>query len=353
MNGIIKVGDGAINKDVSRSKTADLLLKPIYDFLYREGVDEITINKPNEIWLKYGYKWKREDFEFNEKDYDLLVSTICSFNAIKNQANLSVILPNGERCQITHKQAVISGQMSFNVRKHSTKLYSLDDLNEQGAFNNWRDVSYNKTLNNVDEKILDTLDPDDKNLLLLKQNGQILEFLKKIVTTEKNIIIAGATGSGKTTFARSLIAEIPTDKRIITIEDVHELHLPNHPNHLHMMFGDGVGRMTATEALKACMRLSPDRILLAEIRGNEAYEYLNSMNTGHAGAITTVHANNALSCFDRVATLIKNSDVGKGLDLSSIMMSLNTSIEVILFFKQRKLVEVYFDPIKSIKKLMG
>lgn len=353
MNNVVhQIGDGSLNKDISKSKTANLLLKPIYDYLYRDGVDEITINKPNEIWLKYGYNWKKEEFVFNEKDYDLLVNTICSFNSIKNQANLSVILPNGERCQITHKQAVIDGQMSFNVRKHSTKLYSLEDLNEQGAFDNWRDVSYNKKLTNVDKEIIDTLDPDDKELLLLKHDGKILEFLKKIVTAEKNIIIAGATGSGKTTFARSLISEIPKDKRIITIEDVHELHLPNHPNHLHMMFGDGVGRMTATEALKACMRLSPDRILLAEIRGNEAYEYLNSMNTGHSGAITTVHANNALSCFDRVATLIKNSDVGKGLDLSSIMMSLNTSIEVILFFKKRQLVEVYFDPIKRIKKNM-
>lgn len=344
------LGQGTLNQDIHKSKTVDLLLQPIYEFLYRDGVDEITINKPNEIWLKYGYKWKREDIKFDEKDYEHLVNAICAFNGIKVQANLSVILPKGERCQITHRQAVIEGQMSFNIRKHSTKVYSLDDLNEQGSFDNWRDVSFNKDLNEKTQKYLELLDPEDLELINLKQNGDILGFLKKIITSEKNIIVAGKTGSGKTTFARGLIGEIPEDKRIITIEDVHELHLPNHPNHLHMMFGEGTGRMNATEALKACMRLSPDRILLAEIRGNEAYEFLNSMNTGHAGGITTVHSNNALSCFDRIATLIKNSEVGRSLDLSSIMMSLNTSIDVILFFKERKLTEVYFDPIRKLQK---
>lgn len=298
--------------------------------------------------MKYGYKWKREDIIFSAKDYEDLVIAICAYNNIKMQANLSVILPKGERCQITHRQAVIDGQMSFNIRKHSTKVYTLDDLNEQGSFNGWRDVSFNKSAS--DSKYINSLDPDDLKLMQLKESGNILEFLRQIIHTEKNIIIAGATGSGKTTFARGLIGEIRPDTRIITIEDVHELHLPNHPNHLHLMFGDGVGRMSANDALKACMRLSPERIFLAEIRGPEAYEFLNSMNTGHSGGITTVHANSALSCFDRIATLIKNSEVGRGLDLESIMMSLNTSIDVILFFKQRKLVEVYFDPIRKIQK---
>ena len=164
-----------------------------------------------------------------------------------------------------------------------------------------------------------------------------------------NRLLIAAAGSGKTTFMRSLVREIPEYERIITIEDVHELSV-SQPNHLHLMMGDGKGRLPPQDALKACMRLSPDRILLAEIRGNEAYEYLNSLNTGHSGGMTTVHSNGALASFDRVATLIKNSEVGRGIDLSSIMMSLNTSIEVILFFKYRKLTEVYFDPLRSIDK---
>ena len=176
-----------------------------------------------------------------------------------------------------------------------------------------------------------------------------MEFLQKAILHHKNIIIAGATGSGKTTFARALIKKVPTSERIITIEDVHELFLPEHPNKVHMMFGTGTGRISADAALMACMRLSPDRIFLAELRGNEAWEYLNSLNTGHSGSITTVHANSAAHTFERVATLIKKSDVGRTIDLETINLTLKTTLEVVLFFKRRKLVEIYFDPIGASK----
>lgn len=168
---------------------------------------------------------------------------------------------------------------------------------------------------------------------------------------KRNIIIAGKTGSGKTTFARSLIEKVPPEERIITIEDVHELFLPNHPNRVHMLYGYGAGRVSADECLAACMRQSPDRIFLAELRGNEAWEYLNSLNTGHPGSITTTHANNALQTFERCATLIKKSDVGRQLEMEMIKLVLYTTIDVVLFFKDRKLVEVFYDPIFSKSKM--
>lgn len=333
---------------VDTSKVVNKVLEPIYEFLYRDGVDEITINKPNSIFLKYGYKWVEEKIDLDIQRLELIINALCSYNGMQLQPNLSMLMPNGERCQATLYPAVVQGYISFNVRKHSSKIYTLDDLFEQGAFNEWSDVSYNQDLDTI-EQYKNQIDKDDYQLLQLKHSGNIKEFLEQIVLRKKNILIAGATGSGKTTFMRSLVNVIPDDERIISIEDVHELQI-SQPNHLHLMFGEGKGRLNAQQAVKACMRLSPDRILLAEIRGNEAYEFLNSLNTGHSGGMTTVHANNALACFDRVATLIKNSEVGRGLDLSSIMMSLNTSLDVILFFKYRKLVEVYFDPIHRIKK---
>ena len=331
-----------------KAKTVNGVLKPIYNYLYIDGVDEITINKPNEIWVKYGYEWKRHDIDLNKRDIEQIISALCTYNSLPLSPNLSLLLPNGERCQATLAPSVVDGYISFNVRKHSKKIYTLDDLVKQGAFDNYRDVSKYKTSSDY-EQYKDQLDESDLMLLQLKEQGNIEEFLKQIVLTKKNILIAGSTGSGKTTFMRSLVLNIPESERIITIEDVHELQI-DQPNHLHLLMGEGKGRLPPQDALKACMRLSPDRILLAEIRGNEAYEFLNSLNTGHSGGMTTVHANNALASFDRVATLIKNSEVGRGLDLQSIMMSLNNSLEVILFFKYRKLVEVYFDPIQRIKK---
>ncbi|AZC05419.1 P-type DNA transfer ATPase VirB11 (plasmid) [Acinetobacter pittii] len=333
---------------VDKAKTVNVVLEPIYKFLYQDGVDEVTINREKEIWVKYGYKWVKHEINLTEREIRQIISALCTFNGLQLAPNLSMILPNGERCQATLAPSVVDGYISFNIRKHSTTIYTLDDLVKQGAFANYRDVSTYKSSEQI-EQYKDQLDEADIKLLELKEQGNIEEFLKQIVLLKKNILIAGSTGSGKTTFMRSLVLNIPDDERIITIEDVHELQI-NQPNHLHLLMGEGKGRLPPQDALKACMRLSPDRILLAEIRGNEAYEFLNSLNTGHSGGMTTVHANNALASFDRVATLIKNSEVGRGLDLESIMMSLNNSLEVILFFKYRKLVEVYFDPIKRIKK---
>ncbi|RCL02096.1 MAG: ATPase CpaF [Candidatus Tokpelaia sp. JSC189] len=100
------------------------------------------------------------------------------------------------------------------------------------------------------------------------------------------------------------------------------------------------------------MRLSPDRIFLAELRRNEAWEYLNSLNTGHPGSITTTHANNALQTFEHVATLIKKSEVGRQLEMKMIKLVLYTTIDVILFFKNRKLIEVFYDPVFIKSKLI-
>lgn len=333
---------------IDSAKTVNKVLEPIYEFLYIDGVDEITINKPNEIWLKFGYRWEFREAKLSLHDIEMIINALCAYNNMQMQPNLSMLMPNGERCQATLYPALVQGYISFNVRKHSSKIYSLDDLVLQGAFNEYHDVSYNQG-KKVIEEYKNQLDEVDYILLNLKESGNIKEFLEQIVLTKKNILIAGATGSGKTTFMRSLVKIIPDNERIVSIEDVHELEVAQ-PNHLHLMFGEGKNRINAQQALKTCMRISPDRILLAEIRGNEAYEFLNSLNTGHSGGMTTVHANNALACFDRVATLIKNSEVGRGIDLSSIFMSLNTSLDVILFFKHRVLTEIYFDPIHRIKK---
>lgn len=311
-----------------------MLIKPIKKYLDDKNVDEITINKPHEIWCKNYEGWKK--VEIKELTYEhivTLITAICTYNSIKESSNLSLRMPTGERVQITTFPALIDGQISFNIRKHGDRIFTLEELHSQGSFNNWKDKKLDDGISDVDKKLLE-----------LKESGQIMEFLEQIVLQKKNIIIAGATGSGKTTFARALIKKVPENERIITIEDVHELFLPDHPNKLHMMFGNAIGRISADEALGACMRLSPDRIFLAELRGNEAWEYLNSLNTGHNGSITTVHASSATQTFERIATLIKKSDVGRTIDLETINLTLKTSLEVILYFEKRKLVEIYFDP---------
>ncbi len=133
----------------------------------------------------------------------------------------------------------------------------------------------------------------------------------------------------------------------MTIEDVHELALPNHPNRVHLMFGDGPGRVTAEACLAACMRLSPDRIFLAELRGSEAWEYVQSVNTGHPGSVTTTHANGAVQAFERIASLIKNSETGRSMEVSEIRRVLYATLDVVLFMTERCVTEIYFDPLHA------
>ena len=191
---------------------------------------------------------------------------------------------------------------------------------------------------------------EEQALLKLKQARHWIDFLTTAVTQHCNIVIAGKTGSGKTTLARSLIELIPHHERLITIEDVHELVLPNHPDKVHLLFGDNKGRMSAEACLSACMRLSPDRILLAELRGSEAWDYVTSLNTGHPGSITTTHANSARHTLDRIATLIKQSPIGQTLELPTILRVLHQTIDVVIYLNDYQVHEIYYDPL-AVKSL--
>jgi type IV secretion system protein VirB11 len=314
--------------------TVNMLLNPIQHLLDDVDIDEVTINRPHEIWSKNYKGWTLHKIhELSMAHIQSLITATCAFNAIGESSALSLVMPNGERAQIMKFPALIDGQISFNIRKHGSKVYNLQDLQEQGAFDEW-----------VERKLDDGIDEQDQELLDLKDSRQIKKFLEKCIEYHKNIVIAGATGSGKTTFARAMIQLVPLDERIITIEDVHELFLP-HENKLHLMFGHDKGRLSPKDALRCCMRSTPDRIFLAELRGDETWDYINSLNTGHSGSITTVHANNAVQTFDRIATLAKQSETGGKIDLETIMLTLKKTIHVVLYFENRKLKEIYFDPI--------
>ena len=342
---------------LQNDQTVQQLLRPLLPYLERPEITEITINQPCEIWTKTFTGWMRyEVTELTGSYLNALATAIIVYNGIQPKSVVSVILPGGQRGQIVRPPACIDGTLSFNIRKHAPIVKDLEELESEGAFTDVCDVSFNKPDEREARAFLEQhdfrrLEAFEAELLTLKREGRIVDFLKVAVLEKRNMVIAGKTGSGKTTFARSLIEKVPTYERIITIEDVHELSLTYHPNRVHMLYGYGAGRITADECLASCMRQSPDRIFLAELRGNEAWEYLNSLNTGHPGSITTTHANNALQTFERIATLIKKSEVGRQLDLEMIKLVLYTTLDVVLYFKDRKLVEIFYDPIFAKAKM--
>ncbi len=346
----------AVNQ-LGRDTTVRQLLKPIADDLAKPGVNEIAVNRPGEYWRKTFEGWTRVECpELTMPYLKSLANSIAVYNGVALKAINSVVLVDGERGQINMPPATIDDTCSFNIRTHSAVVKTIDELAAEGAFARARDVSFNTPSQEEAEALMKSrdftrLEGFEVELLALKREGRWREFLELCVLKHRNMIIAGATGSGKTTFARSLIEIVPTSERIITIEDVHELKLPNHPNRVHMLYGEGAGRVPPKECLRAAMRMTPDRIFPAELRGDESWEYISSLNTGHPGSITTTHANSAIETFGRVFTLIKSSDVGRGLDSQLIKDEVFKTVQVVLYFERRQLVEVFYDPIFTKSKM--
>lgn len=320
----------------------DELFKPLRALLDSDnGVTEVCLNRPGEAWTEGNDGWQRHDLSGGplatfEKVHHL-ASTVANYNrkALKESAPiLSATLPDGERIQIITPPAVEQGIISLTIRQPSFVDFSLEELAEKGAFSE---------VKNITGDIQDF----EKELIRLKDAGNYTEFLKLAVTSKRNIVIVGATGSGKTTFTKSLIKMIPRNERIITIEDVRELFMKDFPNKVHLMYArdDEAGtKVTAKTALASCLRMKPDRILLSELRGDEAWEYVKSVNTGHPGSITTMHANGAFEAFEQMTAFIKDSNTGSHLDSDYVLHRLKTTIDVIMYFDKYKMREVFYDP---------
>lgn len=319
------------------SAGVDNFLSPLKPLLARPEVTEVAINEPGRVWAKTYTGWGKHEIEsLTASQLSYLVMAVSTYNGIKPSTRMSVILPGGERCEIIRPPGVVDGQLAITIRKHSQVVKTLEELNEEGAFSGIEDKDHGN---------IESLDDFEKELLELKKKGKYKDFLEACVAYKRNIVIAGKTGSGKTTFARSLIEKVPTTERIITLEDVHELKLTEHENKLHLLYGEGQGRISPAQCLKSCMRLSPDRIFLAELRHGEALDYIRAANSGHPGSITTTHANSAIDTFDRIASLAQMSSAGQAMPIEMIRREVFSTIDVVLYFKNFRLVEVYYDPV--------
>ncbi|AIW17506.1 P-type DNA transfer ATPase VirB11 [Vibrio tubiashii] len=319
-----------------------LSISGLQEILDLDGITEVAINEPGGIWFDRGNGWEfKEEPELTLGRCQGLAKSLAVYSRITTPLEeypiASVTLPDGERGQIAIHPATEKDIVSMTFRKPSTDRFSLNDYQNSGRFDGFGEM-------NIEEI---TLSDTQKKLIELKRTGQIEEFFRLAVKSKLNILIVGGTGSGKTTVMKAMVDCYPTDARIITIEDVHELDLPNHRNHLHLFYKQG--GVTPKIIIESCMRMKPDHVLLAELRGDEAWTYLEMLNTGHDGSITTIHANDCRSAPSRLAGLVKQSPVGKTLDYDHIMTTIKKSIDVIVFFKKTHLVELYFNPTEKNK----
>jgi len=324
--------------EAQSSTMLDEYLAPLLPFLQDSSLTEICVNRPFEVWTEGRSGWSQHAVPYLSFAHCRQLATlIASFNGkaiTSDKPVLSASLPTGERVQVLIPPACEAFTVSITVRKPSIIDKTLEELDREGAFTACADVS-------------DDLQPFEQELLRLKEQRSVMAFLDLAVRRHRNILIVGKTGSGKTTVTKSLIRSIPAVERLITIEDVHELALNHHGNKVHLFYGrddEGGAPVTAKQALTACLRMKPDRILLAELRGDEAWEFIKSVNTGHPGSISTMHANGAFEAFEQLTALIKDSRAGAHLDTAYIKHRLFTTLDIVLFYQQRQLREIYYDP---------
>lgn len=335
---------------VRATETIEQLMRPLESFLNDPAVTELRVRPGQVVTVAFGGKEYHAVSALTLGYLKALARAMITYASLSVRAANYLTLPGGQRATILQPPAVLDNSLLLVIRKHSAVVKSLDQLDSEGAFAKAVDVSFNRPTvaeakAEAERTDFQRLEPFELELLDLKRTGQWREFLTRAVLLKRNIVIAGKTGSGKTTLTRSLIETVPVDEHIATIEDVHELFLPNHKEVSALFYGEGPGRMTALACIAACMRITPERIFLAELRGSEAWEYTNSLNTDHGGGITTTHANGSIEAFDRIATLIKNSEVGRTLEMETIKHVLYTTIDVVLFMRNRQVLQVFYDPV--------
>ena len=251
---------------------------------------------------------------------------------------LSAYLPGGERIEMTMPPTAPRGMIYLNLRKHTSQSFELASSSSRGYFERTRGMCIRPSLSEDERaRLLAQLEPAQVELWELARAGDWPAFLAQAVREHQNLIVSGATGSGKTSFIRALIELIPAWERLITVEDTPEMPLRNHPNSQALFYrrdahaGERVVGATAKQVLQAVMRKTPNRVLLAELRGDETFYYVqNVLNSGHPGGITTVHANSPQEAFVRIALLIKASDEGRSLALDEIMRLLHTLVHVVV-----------------------
>jgi type IV secretion system protein VirB11 len=248
----------------------------------------------------------------------------------------ATILPDGERVQIVRSPAVQLGLLSITIRRPSSWAPTIDSLAQSGLFSAAAVAGERE-------------DPGEMVLSTLHRNRDWPAFFAAAVAHRKNIILCGSVGSGKTTFAKALIAAIPLDERVLTIEDTPEMVVP-HRNRVHLFYskGDqGLARVDAGDLLEACLRMRPDRVLLQELRDGSAFTYLRGVASGHPGSITTLHADNAHGAFDVLTLMIKQNEAGRHLSDADIRKLLFQLVDVVGHCTNRGgfgITEVYYDP---------
>jgi pilus assembly protein CpaF len=273
-------------------------LYPIVAYLDDPNISEIMINGPTDVWVEQGGRLYRTPAQFTEQGLMAAARNLAQYVGrplTEERPRLDARLPDGSRVHVVLPPIARRGT-TIAIRKFSSAMLSMDHLVQYGS-----------------------------------ATAEAVRLLEAVVVCRKNTMVSGGTGSGKTTLLNCLSTFIPNSDRIVTIEDSAELQLvQEHLVPLEARPADekGRGEVTIRDLLHSSLRLRPDRIIIGEVRGGEAFDLLQAMNTGHAGSMTTIHANSPAESLSRLESLCLLA--GFDLPLKAIRSQVAAAIDVIV-----------------------
>ena len=280
-----------------------------------DSITEVMINGPEHVFIEQNGRLFKLDkqFESQRRLEDVIQRIVGLAKREVNQANpiCDARLPDGSRVNIVLPPIALCGP-TLTIRKFSKTPMTVEKLIEYGSL-----------------------------------TQQIADHLKLLVKSKYNIFISGGTGSGKTTFLNALSNYIPKDERVITIEDSAELQIDGVENLVSLETrnanASGAGQITIKDLIKSSLRMRPERIIVGEVRGGEALDMLQAMNTGHDGSLSTGHANSTEDMLSRLETMVLQG--AAGLPLEAIRQQIASAIDIIIHLsrlrdKSRKTMEI-------------
>ena len=278
--------DGIVLNSQEKSALADIILRaavgygPLDSLLHDRSVSEIMVNGPDQIFIERRGVLTKADIRF--EDENQLLETIRRMVATTGRhidglnPMVDARLPDGSRVNAIIRPAAIHGA-ALTIRKFKDAVLAMDDLKHEGSL-----------------------------------SPAMAEFLQAAVLGRMNILVSGGTGSGKTTTLNVIARFIPHNQRVITIEDAAELQI-DHPHVIALEHRppnvEGKGELTIRQLLRNSLRMRPDRILVGEVRGAEALDMLQAMNTGHDGSMSTIHSNSARDALSRLETMVMMASI--------------------------------------------
>lgn len=272
------------------------VLQPLVD---DPSITEIMINGPHNVFVEQNGRLYKKDVSFgtNEKLENVILNIVSKVNRTVNEANpiVDARLLDGSRVNVVLPPIALDGP-TVTIRKFPEDPMTMEKLISYGSI-----------------------------------TPEVAELLERMVRAKYNIFISGGTGSGKTTFLNALSNYIPKDERVITIEDSAELQIKGVANLVRMETRnanmEGKGEVTIRDLIRSSLRMRPERIVVGEVRGGEALDMLQAMNTGHDGSLSTGHSNSTKDMLSRLETMVIS---GNNIPIDAIRQQIASAIDIII-----------------------